>query len=79
MSELRQYRVAVTVIIDADAADEHDARTIAQQAVEEALPQGSRLTTRTYTGDERAARVHLVCEVGRALRDGLLAITPVRR
>jgi hypothetical protein len=71
-------RVAVTVIVDADGADERDARNVAVLAVENALAAAGEVLTISSapSGIERSARVHAVTDLATALREGVVQLAP---
>ncbi|GGM84756.1 hypothetical protein GCM10012275_64350 [Longimycelium tulufanense] len=77
---LSRHPVAVTVFLDSEGVDARDAHHVGEQAVRQALAAaGDTLTTRTYTGHQRTARVVDVMLTGAALRDGALVLQPAER
>lgn len=76
-NQLERHRVAVTVFLEADGLGAGDAHNVAEQAVADALnAAGGTLTTHTYTGLPRTARVVEVMGTGTAFANGLLRVEP---
>jgi hypothetical protein len=76
MTQLDGHRVAVTVFLTAQGVDAQDARNVAEQAVLDALPQGTMLHLSYGPG---AACVEAVWELGRAVANGYLDVQPTKR
>lgn len=89
MGDREKFWVAVTVFVEAEAVDETDALFIAERAVKDAItksstsgpPSSLNFATLEFKAWNRTfeVTVHVICEIGRALRNGYLWCQPTTK